>query len=51
VQIGRDEQLDLIVGDIMLANSQMLNVSKSAGFRRRPGVVIGIVSVELALGS
>jgi acetyltransferase len=51
VKIGRDEKLDRIVGDIMLANTQMLKISKGAGFRRRDGVVNGIVSVELELGS
>jgi acetyltransferase len=50
VRIGSDEKLDRIVGDILLANAQMLAVSKRVGFRSRGTGENGIVSVELDLG-
>ncbi len=49
VQIGRNEKLDRIVADVMLANTHMLNVSKRVGFRRYGPLKDGVVGVELEL--
>jgi acetyltransferase len=48
VQVGRDERLEEITGDILASNSAMLTISRKVGFKRR-GLEAGVVSVVLDL--
>jgi len=49
VQIGREEKLRLITGDILSDNRGMQRVCEKLGFRRRYSVEEGIVKAEIEL--
>lgn len=49
VQVGRDEKMDRITGEILLENSGMLRTSRKAGFKSEGGVRDGIVKVAIDL--
>jgi acetyltransferase len=49
VEIGRDEKLDRIVGDILPENQGMLRVCEKLGFRRRYSIGDQVIKAELDL--
>jgi acetyltransferase len=49
VQIGREEKLSRIVGDVLPENRDMLRVCEKLGFKRIYGLESGVVRTELEL--
>jgi acetyltransferase len=49
IQVGRDEQLQRLTGDILAENQGMLEICKKLGFRLQYSLEDQVVQVELAL--
>jgi acetyltransferase len=49
VQIGREEKLSRIVGDVLPDNRDMLRVCEKLGFKRNYSLESGVVKAELEL--
>ena len=49
VQVGRDEKMDRITGEILLENSGMLRTSRKAGFKTTGAIQDGVVRVGIDL--
>jgi acetyltransferase len=49
VQIGKEEKLCRIVGDVLPDNRDMLHVAEKLGFRKKYSVDSGVVRTELEL--
>jgi acetyltransferase len=51
VQIGREEKLSHIVGDVLPDNREMLRVCEKLGFKRAYGMESGVVKTELEISN
>jgi acetyltransferase len=51
VQIGREERLSRIVGDVLPDNREMLRVCEKLGFKRVYGLDSGVVKTELEIAN